>query len=602
MNSETSGKLKFGNLRWRYLMALSAIALTIIVSQTLLQHHISRQITDSAEINLSGRQRMLSQRISKAVLMISIANDSSEMQTYRSELIKSLEEWQKAHSALQFGDDDLGVKGVNDPNIRLMFEDIQTSFDTIVQMTEQIIQVTSGISRGGFDPLWVKDILRHEAHFLAGMDAIVYTFDKLAYQKVIKLRKIEIFLLAITLILIFIEVRFIFWPSALLIRSNFAQLSESEARAKSMALELSSLYDTLENSYLEIVDANVTVEDLVLFGKCLPDGDFINVSEKFSEIMQFSQQPLNFFDWLHEQGVEELYVVKIKELLLSGKSWNGELRLFDAEGDFVWLDMHLTPVLDLDGAVSEILLVAADMTDVKEARVKSQEIHREKLEKKLKEQQYRSSLILEGQEEERRRISRDLHDGIGQYLTALKYSLDGINDVKSKQELIRLDVSKDLIGKVIKEVRRVSFHLTPVALSDYGIASVLNKFSQEMSKISRIPVTFENQTGFISRLETKVENNIYRIVQEAVNNSIKYSEATEIKILLSHNSRYLHLEISDDGKGFDYSKLNNEGHFKSSGHGIFNIKERVNLINGNFELQTSIGNGTFIRIEIELEN
>ena len=138
MNSETSGKLKFGNLRWRYLMALSAIALTIIVSQTLLQHHISRQITDSAEINLSGRQRMLSQRISKAVLMISIANDSSEMQTYRSELIKSLEEWQKAHSALQFGDDDLGVKGVNDPNIRLMFEDIQTSFDTIVQSLETI--------------------------------------------------------------------------------------------------------------------------------------------------------------------------------------------------------------------------------------------------------------------------------------------------------------------------------------------------------------------------------------------------------------------------------------------------------------------------------
>ncbi|MFD2036735.1 ATP-binding protein [Belliella marina] len=603
MKSETSGKLKFENLRWRYLMALSAIALTIIISQTLLQHHISRQITDSAEINLSGRQRMLSQRISKAVLMLSISNDSLGSKQYANELNKSLQEWTNAHQALQYGNSSLGVKGVGDEVIKSMFAEIQPSFDLMVDRSQKILDVVSQRpAQAELDSVWVSDILEHESVFLAGMDEIVYTFDQLAYQKVVKLRKIEIILLVITLVLIFIEVRFIFWPSALLIRSNFAQLSESETNAKAMALELASLYDTLENSYLEIVDTDVAIEDLVLFGKCRSDGDFTMVSEQFSEIMQFINPPENFFVWLQDQGVEELYVSKIRELLLEGRSWDGELRLFNSEGDFVWLDMHLTPVLALDGSVSEILLVAADMTDVKEARVKSQEIHREKLEKKLKEQQYRSSLILEGQEEERRRISRDLHDGIGQYLTALKYSLDGINDVKSKQELIRLDVSKDLIGKVIKEVRRVSFHLTPVALSDYGIASVLHKFSQEMSKISRIPVTFENQTGFISRLESKVENNIYRVVQEAVNNSIKYSEASEIKIQLSHNSRYLHLEISDDGVGFDYTKLKDEGHFKSSGHGIFNIKERVNLINGNFELQTSKGNGTVIRIEIELEN
>jgi two-component system sensor histidine kinase DegS len=155
---------------------------------------------------------------------------------------------------------------------------------------------------------------------------------------------------------------------------------------------------------------------------------------------------------------------------------------------------------------------------------------------------------------------------------------------------------------VIKEVRRISFHLTPVALSDYGLTSVLNKFSEEMTKISKIPVTFENPTGFMSRLEAKVENNIYRIVQEAVNNAIKYSEASEIKISLSHNSKYLHLEISDNGKGFDYQKLKEDGHFKASGHGIFNIKERVNFINGQFKMDTAPGKGTTLHIELPLES
>ena len=121
-----------------------------------------------------------------------------------------------------------------------------------------------------------------------------------------------------------------------------------------------------------------------------------------------------------------------------------------------------------------------------------------------------------------------------------------------------------------------------------------------MSKISKIPITFENQTGFLSRLEPKIENNLYRIVQEAVNNAIKYSEASEIKILLSHNSKYLHLEIKDDGKGFDYEKLDKNGYFNATGHGIFNIKERVNFINGHFQLETSPNNGTSISIDLPL--
>lgn len=599
------GYKKFEDLRWRYLLALSAIALTILFSQAILQYYISQQEDDSKEVNLSGRQRMLSQRIAKSALLLFSVETFQNKEVYFSELNQSLLEWTKAHHALQSGDSKLGVKGTENKTIQDLFLQIQPNFEAIVKGGGELLNQKSEILSGDY-PENLKTslfaILANEAGFLEGMDKIVYEFDRQAQEKVARLRKTELILLGIALFLIFMEVRFIFWPSARLIKSNFQNLAEKESAARTMALEISALYDSLEKSYLELAEAEVEVEDLTLFANCSSKGDFFSFSEKFVEVMKFeSDKPSNFFDWLANQGYDARFIDKVKDIVTEGKTWEGDIKLINEEGDFVWLKLHLVPLLGQESQVEALLMVSVDETEVKEAHAKSQEIHKNKLEKRLKEQQYRSALILEGQEEERRRISRDLHDGIGQYLTALKYSLDGINGVKTYQEEKRLEVSKKLIGDVIKEVRRISFHLTPVALSDYGLTSVLNKFSEEMTKISKIPVQFENPTGFISRLEPKVENNIYRIVQEAVNNAIKYSEATEIRITLSHNSRYLHLEISDNGKGFDYQKLKDDGHFKASGHGIFNIKERVNFINGQFSMETSSGQGTTIHIELPLE-
>src|SRR5690606_30924543 len=136
-------------------------------------------------------------------------------------------------------------------------------------------------------------------------------------------------------------------------------------------------------------------------------------------------------------------------------------------------------------------------SEKKEAEAISREINKEKIEKKVKEQQFRSALILEGQEEERKRISRDMHDGVGQLLSAMKFNLEGIHTVSTDFERKKLEASKELLKNVIKEVRRISFNLTPSALSDYGIVPVLNKFCREIRKISDLQVTFENKTGFL---------------------------------------------------------------------------------------------------------
>lgn len=578
---------------------MSAIALTILISQGILQYYISQQESDSIEVNLSGRQRMLSQKIVKAAMLLSDSKEQEE-ERYRTELARSLEEWTKAHEALQVGNDEMRLKGISDAAILALFSQIQPHFDAMVSGATALLDADL---QGHAAAAALILILEHEGPFLEGMDRLVGEIDRLAQAKVSRLRRIELTLLGLALFLVFLELRFIFLPSAQLIKNTFNVLAEKEARSRKMILEISALYESLEKSYLELAESEVELEDLTMYAQCTPSGDFSYFSDKFCEVMTFGDgKPGNLFSWLENQGYSSKFIQEVKDSVLGGNVWDRDLKLVNEDGDFVWLKLHLVPVLDKESQVESLLLISVNETELKEAQVRSQEIHKEKLDKRLKEQQYRSALILEGQEEERRRISRDLHDGIGQYLSALKYSLDGIKEVKTPHEERRLKVSKKLLGDLIKEVRRISFHLTPVALSDYGLAAVLGKFAEEMSKISKIPVVFENQTSFLSRLEVQTENNVYRIVQEAVNNAIKYSEATQIVVRLAHNPKFLNLEISDDGKGFDYSKLTEEGHFKASGHGIFNIKERVNFINGQFALETTPGKGTRIQIELPIDH
>lgn len=597
------GIKRFEGLSQRYILALTTIAFTIILSQIILQHYISQQEKDSVEVNLSGRQRMLSQRISKAAILIITPIHSETVDSYVLELDSSLREWKRAHYGLQFGDPLLGVRGENSIEIQEMFSAIEPHFKEIVNGAETLSQIYKKDQDSVQMLGSIERILQNESSFLEGMDQIVFRYDEEAQRKVAQLKQIEIGLLLLALLLIFLEIRFIFIPSAKFIKNNFRDLKSSESKARQMTMEISSLYESLKKSFQDLAEVEIEVDDFEVFAKCHLDGSFSYFSEKFEGIMEFGEgRPGNFYAWLESQGYTTKFVDKAKAILNQGNTWQGDIKITNEEGDFIWLKLHLVPIYGEAGVLKEMMVVCIDETEVKEAQARSQEIYKEKLDKKLKEQQYRSVLILEGQEEERRRISRDMHDGVGQYLTALKYSIDGIYNVKSAQEKTRLDLSKKLVRDIIKEVRRISFNITPVALSDYGIAPVISKFSKEMSKISEIPVIFENKTDFTSRLEPKVENNLYRIIQEAVNNAIKYSKSSGIIIELSHNAHYLHVEIKDDGQGFDYKKLKERGHFNASGHGIFNIKERVNFINGKFKLETAPGKGTSIQIDLPLDS
>lgn len=595
---------KYEKLGRFYLIALCAIATSLLLSQILVQQFISDQKNDSRVVNLSGRQRMLSQRISKTALLLS--SDSTKLnrtQNYQ-ELKLALQEWKQVHQGLQVGSEELGIKEANSRKIQELFGNIDPSHGAMVKAVESmVLKLDQNIilPADNFREE-VDEIISNEGDFLAGMDLIVFQFDDEAKTKVFNLQNIEIFLMIISLGIIFFEIYFVFLPSVRSVRKTIQKLDETQQKSKNMTLELSALYSSLEQSYQDLLEVDVVLEDYTVYAKCDEKGKFNYFSSRFTEVMEFDgTKPNNLFDWLNEQGYNQEYLKNIQEMVLGGKSWSGEIKVTNSVGDFVWLKLNLVPTMNEMGQVEALMVISTNETEKKEAEAISQEINKERIEKKVKEQQFRSALILEGQEEERKRISRDMHDGVGQLLSAMKFNLEGIHTVETEFEREKLNTSKDLLKNVIREVRRISFNLTPTALSDYGIVPVLNKFCKEMTKISDLQVIFENKTGFLSRLEGKVENNLYRIVQEAVNNTIKYAGAKEVKIILSHNSQYLHLEISDDGKGFDLQKLEDKGHFSASGHGIFNIRERANFINGQYEIISKEGIGTTISIHVPLE-
>ncbi len=601
-----SNKNRFNRIGRFYLLALSGIALIIILSQLLIQKHIAKQQNDSAVINIAGRQRMLSQKISKLALQINAEKSESSRNTLLNALNTSVALWKKSHLALRKGDPTLGIEPrVNSAEIKAMFDLLEVDFKEMTTSVALILELGHRSDELNTAPLdkATKAILAREQTYLHGMDEIVFQFEREAVAKVDRLRNIEVILFIIALSIIILEFFLIFRPLASQIKTTVNHLVNSEEHAKSMTKEINKLYRELGQSYQELEAVNLEPVDPIVFAKLDMEGNVTYKSNEFLEMLETEGTSItNFSEWLSAENYSQDFRENIMAFLKRGESWNGQLKVTNTMGDFSWLETNMIPVLLGNGEMDSLIMVARDMTDEKEARIRSREINRDEIEKKVKEQQYRSELILEGQEEERNRISREMHDGVGQILTALKMNMESIVPSSSVHTRKRLDESKVLLKNLIGEVRRISFNLRPSSLNDFGIVPAVKKFTTEISAFSGIEVKFINRTEFIDRLDGIVETNLYRIIQEAVNNAIKYAKPNLITVTFKHGFEQLIIIIQDDGSGFNVEDLESSGHFELSGHGIFNMKERASFIKGEFSLESQVGQGTSIKIEIPLEH
>lgn len=199
----------------------------------------------------------------------------------------------------------------------------------------------------------------------------------------------------------------------------------------------------------------------------------------------------------------------------------------------------------------------------------------------LHEQRIRLSSVVQGQEDERKRLSRELHDGIGQMLTGLKLLAENIRSAGNLSEKDQLTFTslKSLLIRTIQETRNVSNNLMPPVLGDFGLVSALRQLTEQQSKQSGTLVTFRTSLSN-ERFGQPVEIGLYRIVQEAVNNAIKHAGAAEIDIYLEQRHDRLFLRIADDGCGIGSEPR------RSTAQGLHNMRERARLLDGTFRLTT----------------
>ena len=211
-------------LTFTYILALSLVAILTIASQLLIHHTLEIQANDSRVINISGRQRMLSQRITKTALLIKNAQHETQKASFLETFGKIVKLWQKSHLGLQFSDVDLQLPGRNSEAITAMFTRIQPHYDAIIQAAQAILDnANQNIPEEAF-----QIILENENQFLIWMDKITFQYDDEAKQRVSSIQQIEMTLMLVTLFLLLLEAFFIFRPAAKAIDRQIEIIKQTE--------------------------------------------------------------------------------------------------------------------------------------------------------------------------------------------------------------------------------------------------------------------------------------------------------------------------------------------------------------------------------------
>lgn len=252
--------------------------------------------------------------------------------------------------------------------------------------------------------------------------------------------------------------------------------------------------------------------------------------------------------------------------------------LISKAGNEIPVEGSISSVIDSKNKFSGLVLIMKDV---------SEKMAHEKLLKEVEKQHM--AALLEGQEQERSRIAKDLHDGLGQMLNALKMK-------------IRLDVADGskvsglytLIDEAIQESIRISENILPAKLKDFDLATCLRSLCNGISTDSVMPVYFESFSES-SSISQALKVNLYRIAQEAISNAIKHSQASMISVQLNEDQDMIQLTIEDDGKGFRTGTK-----FDSSHHGLANMRERAEIMGGTFTIESDPERGTLIIVETPL--
>lgn len=208
------------------------------------------------------------------------------------------------------------------------------------------------------------------------------------------------------------------------------------------------------------------------------------------------------------------------------------------------------------------------------------------------ERKKRSEISIEAMEKERLRLSRELHDGLGQSLISQKLMLESIDTEDNNSMNKVITAVKNSLDNTIDEIRVIINDLMPAVLFEFGLVNGIRKLCNQMNDISNIEITFDSNISS-AEIEDKTKIYLYRITQECLKNTIQYSKCSKCMVRLDMLENKLILTIADNGVGFDQNVIR-------EGNGLNNIKERINILKGSYEFFSSPGNGTTVKIELPI--
>jgi two-component system sensor histidine kinase UhpB len=247
------------------------------------------------------------------------------------------------------------------------------------------------------------------------------------------------------------------------------------------------------------------------------------------------------------------------------------------------LEVVLSPVKDDAGAVIGVSTVARDVSERNQAERAMQE--KKNLQK-----------LIEAQEDERKRIARDLHDELGQEVTVLRLQLEAAKKLCQDEKVCdKIDEIQLVAERIDKGIDFLAWELRPAALDHLGLVAAINNYVKQWSEHSGVAAELLASSLKKVRLAPNVETNLYRILQEALNNIHKHAKAKSVEIVLEKRDDLIVLIIEDDGDGFNTKNKK----IRSKGLGLIGMKERAALLSGTLEIESAPGKGTSLYVQIQ---
>ncbi|WP_188991709.1 sensor histidine kinase [Paenibacillus nasutitermitis] len=333
----------------------------------------------------------------------------------------------------------------------------------------------------------------------------------------------------------------------------------------------------IKQSLKQLADVKFALDESSIVALTDHKGRIQYVNDKFCEISQYDREELIGRDHrvINSDFHDKSFMRELWETISSGSVWFGEIRNRAKDGSHYWVSTTIVPFVDEDGKPYQFLAIRNEVTRLKQVE---------------QELQTMISNVIRIQEDERRRFSRELHDGIGQSLFSLQIQLDRFISDQGKNNN-ELQLIRESVSSLMADVRGLAWELRPSVLDDLGVVPAIRTYIENYSDHYGIEVTFD--CNLRRRLDVQAETAIYRIIQEALTNIAKHADVSEAKVHLSETDSEIKVQISDSGQGFDTQT-------RSQGVGLFSMEERARIAGGQFQLESTKEEGTTLTLIIPL--